>query len=325
MLFRLLASLKSPAGQAGCLSTLIFHRVRPEPDSLFPGEPDARVFDRILCWVGANFNVISLRQAVDCLARGSLPARALSITFDDGYGDNFEVALPVLKRHGMHATFFVTSGFLDGGRMWNDTVIESIRGYRGEQLDLSDIGLGAFLLDDVGKRRTAIDQLLGQLKYRTLTERSDLVEAIAAAASISLPENLMMSSAQLKALRDAGMTIGGHTASHPILARLNEEAAFEEILVGKHRLEAILGESIDLFAYPNGKPGRDYLAAHPAMVKRAGYVAAVSTAPGVARSGCDLYQIPRFTPWDRSMWRFNLRMLSNVGTKVELASDASNE
>lgn len=325
MLFKSLAALRSPAGRAGSLSTLIFHRVLPEPDLLFPGEPDVRVFHRILGWVGANFNVIPLRQAVDCLARGSLPARALSITFDDGYADNFEFALPVLQKHGMHATFFVSSGFLDGGRMWNDTVIESIRRFPGAQLDLSDVGLGAFALNDAVERRASIDQLLGQLKYRPFAERSGLVEAIATTAGVALPDDLMMSSPQLRGLRDAGMTIGGHTVSHPILARLSEAAAFKEILAGKQRLEAILGEPIDLFAYPNGKPGRDYLATHAAMVKRAGFLAAVSTAPGVARSGRDLFQIPRFTPWDRSMWRFNLRLLRNIGTQVELASQASDQ
>lgn len=324
MLFKALASLKSPAGRAGCLSTLIFHRVLAKPDPLFPGEPDVQVFDAILGWVGANFNVIPLRQAVDDLAHGSLPVRALAITFDDGYADNYEVALPVLKKHGMSASFFVASGFLDGGRMWNDTVIESIRGFKGDRLDFSDIGLGVLALDDAGKRRLAIDQVLGRLKYRPLAERSDLIDAIATQAGVTLPDDLMMTSAQLRALRDAGMDIGGHTVSHPILARLSEAAAFEEILAGKHRLEAILNEPIELFAYPNGKPGKDYLAAHVAMVEKAGFVAAVSTAPGVARSGCDRYQIARFTPWDRSMWRFNLRLLRNIGTRVELAPDASN-
>lgn len=319
MLLKALTSLKSPAGQRACLSTLIFHRVLPKPDPLFPGEPDVRMFDRILAWVGANFNVISFRQAVDGLARGTLPARALSISFDDGYADNHDVALPVLQKHGMNATFFVSSSFIDGGRMWNDTVIESIRGFAGELLDLSDVGLGVFPLDGTRGRRVAIDSVLGQLKYRPLAERATLVEAVASSARVCLPDDLMMSSEQIRALRGAGMIIGGHTSSHPILARLSEAEAFEEILAGKRRLEAILDEQIDFFAYPNGKPGRDYLAPHAAMVERAGFVAAVSTATGVARSGCDLFQIPRFTPWDRNVWKFSLRMLRNMDTRVELA------
>jgi peptidoglycan/xylan/chitin deacetylase (PgdA/CDA1 family) len=317
------AHLLSPAGGRARLSVLIFHRVVPEPDPLFPGEVDARRFDQILKCVGAIFNVLPLDVTVDCLARGDLPARALAITFDDGYADNHDVALPILQKHGMNATFFVASDFVDGGRMWNDTVIESVRRFGGSDLDLSAIGLGRFSMQTVADRCAAIDSLLGQLKYRPAAERTALVESVAAVAQVSLPNDLMMSSAQIRALRAAGMIIGGHTASHPILARLSDEDAFDEIAAGKRRLESILDERIAFFAYPNGKPGRDYLASHATMVARAGFSAAVTTAAGVARSGCDPFQIPRFTPWDRSKWRFGLRMLRNMRTGVALAPGTS--
>ena len=75
----------------------------------------------------ANFNVISLADGVAGLKRGCLPPRALSITFDDGYRDNHDIALPILLQLGLPATFFVATGFLDGGRMFNDTVIEAVR------------------------------------------------------------------------------------------------------------------------------------------------------------------------------------------------------
>ena len=66
------------------------------------------------------------------------------------------------------------------------------------------------------------------------------------------------------------------------------------------------------FAYPNGKPGRDYRADHAKMVREIGFDAAVSTAHGAARAGSDLYQLPRFTPWDRGSARFMLRMAQNM-------------
>jgi peptidoglycan/xylan/chitin deacetylase (PgdA/CDA1 family) len=324
MLIKILASLASPGGPDACLSTLIFHRVLAQPDPLFPGEPDAKMFDKILDWVGENFNVISLADAVAALARHALPARALVITFDDGYADNEAIALPVLKKHSMNATFFVASNFIDGGRMWNDTVIEAVRNFEGTRLDLSDIGLGAFSTQNVNDRRSAIDALLGQLKYRPPIERSCLVEAVASIACVRLPDDLMMTSGQICALRDTGMIIGGHTSSHPILARLSDAEAFDEIVGGKRMLETILGETVDFFAYPNGKPGRDYLKPHKAMVEKAGFTAAVTTAVGVARGGADLFQIPRFTPWDRSKWRFGVRMLSNMRSEVVLAPAAVN-
>lgn len=314
----MLATLASPAGQRAALSVLIFHRVLAEPDPLFPEEPDAHRFDQLLRWL-RGWRVLPLDAAIGALREGTLPARALAITFDDGYADNHDVALPILQRHGMCATFFIATGFLDGGRMWNDTIIEAVRRCQAQVLDLDALGLGRHRLGSVAERRSAIDALLSALKYLPFDERSRAVEAVARASGAQLPQDLMMRSEQVRALRRAGMQIGGHTRSHPILARLPDDAAYEEIAGGKAELESLLGEPVPLFAYPNGRPGRDYLARHCAMAQRAGYRAAVSTAPGAARLGADPLQIPRFTPWDRTPLRFGLRMVNNLRGSAEVA------
>ena len=117
---------------------------------------------------------------------------------------------------------------------------------------------------------------------------------------------------QVRQLHQAGMEIGGHTVNHPIIARLPAPAARQEIADGKAALEAMIGAPVRLFAYPNGKPGQDYQAEHVAMVKQLGFDAAVSTSWGAARAGSDLFQLPRFTPWDRDQLRFTLRMMKNL-------------
>ena len=126
-MFKHLFEWASPAGTKARLQVLIFHRVLPVPDPLFPDEVDARRFDELCGWLKGWFNMLSLDDAVARIKTGTLPTRAACITFDDGYADNYQVALPILRRHGLTATFFVATGFLDGGRMWNDTVIESVR------------------------------------------------------------------------------------------------------------------------------------------------------------------------------------------------------
>lgn len=312
MILKTATALLSPAGNGSRLSILIFHRVLAKPDPIFPGEPDARRFDEILSWVGRWFQVLPLDEAASRLSAGTLPARALAITFDDGYADNAQVALPILQRHGMVATFFVATSFLDGGRMWNDTVIEAVRGCSLEKLDLSDLGFGTYSLASPDERRHAIESLLGQIKYRELGPRNQAVEAIARQISMALPDDLMMSSDQIRQLRHAGMQIGAHTCSHPILASLSDAQAMAEIVDGKDQLEEIIGEAVTLFAYPNGKPGRDYLAKHAAMAEAAGFAAAVSTAPGVSSLKTDPFQLPRFTPWDRQPLKFGVRMLANL-------------
>jgi peptidoglycan/xylan/chitin deacetylase (PgdA/CDA1 family) len=122
----------------------------------------------------------------------------------------------------------------------------------------------------------------------------------------------MMRSDQVRNLRRAGMQIGAHTVSHPILARLDEAQARDEIETGKGQLEDLLGERVTLFAYPNGKPGEDYRPDNVALVRAAGFRAAFSTAWGSAHRHTDVFQVPRFTPWDRSRLRFGLRMAHNL-------------
>jgi peptidoglycan/xylan/chitin deacetylase (PgdA/CDA1 family) len=312
-MLRMLLQLLSPAGSGSRLSVLIFHRVLAVADPLFPDVPDTQRFERIVEWVKTWFNVLSLPEAVERLRRGDLPARPLVVTFDDGYADNEEVALPILRRFGLPATFFVSTAFLDGGGlMWNDAVVEAIRTCRSDALDLSRLGLGVHDLGSPAQRRRAIDTLLVKIMHLPPVQRADSVARIVEATGSAPGGKLMMSSDQVRSLFAAGMTIGGHTVTHPILARLEAEAARREIVDGKLRLEEIIGDRIDVFAYPSGRPGRDYAAEHAQMVRACGFKAAVSTAWGVAGAGADHLQLPRFTPWDHSRWRFGLRLAQNL-------------
>jgi peptidoglycan/xylan/chitin deacetylase (PgdA/CDA1 family) len=314
---RLLLSLLSPGGLHSRLSILIYHRVLPQQDPLFPDEGDAETFDQQMRQIAACFRVIPLRDAVQGLRQGKLPSRAACITFDDGYADNAEIALPILQKHGIPATFFVATSFLNGGRMWNDTVIELIRRAPGDLLDLSRMGLGQFEIGTIPQRRQAIYNVLGELKYLPLESRRSRVEAMSAIIPVIPSSNLMMTSDQIRILHNAGMEIGGHTANHPILASMENNAARAENADGKEMLENIIHAPVRFFAYPNGKPGRDYLSDHVRMVKDLGFDAAVSTAHGAAMTGVDLYQLPRFTPWDRGQVRFTLRMAQNMLKTVE--------
>ena len=91
-----------------------------------------------------------------------------------------------------------------------------------------------------------------------------------------------------------------------------KEFAAAEIEEGKARLEAILGEPVRLFAYPNGVPQQDYAAEHARMARDCGFTAAVSTAWGAAGAQSDRFQLPRFTPWDRQRLRFGVRLMANL-------------
>jgi peptidoglycan/xylan/chitin deacetylase (PgdA/CDA1 family) len=313
-----LLSLLSPRAERARLSVLLFHRVQPIQDALFPGEVDARQFDDILGWVRRWCNVLPLDEAVTRLKSGNLPARAAAITFDDGYADNHDVALPILKRHGMSATFFIATSFLNGGRMWNDTVVELIRRCPDGDFDLrgiaglADAATAHWLLNTPASRTAAIRDILGRIKYELPQQRQCMVDEMAQRAGVALPDNLMMRSDQVLALHRAGMQIGAHTHTHPILARLDAPSARAEISHSKQLLEGLLGTPVDLFAYPNGRPGTDYSNESVDLVRNLGFAAAVSTSVGAADGRADPLQIPRFTPWDRSRTRFGVRLARNL-------------
>ena len=290
------------------LSILVYHRVLERRDPLRPGEPTRDAFESRMHWLKSNFDLVTLAEGIAGLRGRSLPARALAVTFDDGYRDNHDVALPVLARLGVPATFFVATGYLDGGRMFNDTVIEAIRIIDAPEIDLEREGLGVHPLGGNAERSMAAQRILGGIKYLSTAKRDAIAARIASLARGPLPDDLMMSSGQVAGLRAAGMDVGAHTVAHPILARLEPARARREIEDGRVRLEAITGARVSLFAYPNGRPHTDYTTAHVAMVRDAGFTGAVSTAFGAARAGMDVLQLPRFTPWDRSHWKFGLRL-----------------
>lgn len=294
------------------LTVLIYHRVLPRPEPLRPGEVDAAVFDAQMAVLARHCAVLPLTEAVQALRAGRLPARACCVTFDDGYADNLTVAQPILARHGLAATVFVATGYLDGGRMFNDTVIELVSRCPGPTLDLHDLGLGTHRLDDTAARLAAVRSLLDVLRYLAPSERDERIAAMVDRAGIALPHDLMLTSDQVRQLAERGIEIGGHTVQHTILTTLDPERAASEIAQGRDRLQQLTGRAVRSFAYPNGRPGRDYQAPHADLVRRLGFELAVTTSPGVADAGTDVFQLPRFTPWGRSSLMFAARMVRNA-------------
>lgn len=143
--------------------------------------------------------------------------------------------------------------------------------------------------------------------------RQAFVERFARALQASPPVDLMMTGAQVQALRRAGMQIGAHTVTHPILKGLPLDAAQREITGSRQHLEGLINERVGLFAYPNGKHGVDFDDAAVALVGRLGFDAAVTTHAGVSRPGGDRFCMPRFTPWEGDSLRFGLRLWQNLG------------
>jgi peptidoglycan/xylan/chitin deacetylase (PgdA/CDA1 family) len=285
---------------------LTYHRVLPKPDPLLPDEIEVDWFRTHVEVLAEGFNVLPLSEAAEAMRRKRLPPSAVCITFDDGYENNVSIAAPLLRAHGLTATFFVATGYLTGRMMWNDVVIEAIRHSKQPFLELED----GSRIDLAEPRASAVARVLGMLKYLDPAERERRAHALVRLAGLETLPTSMMDAQGVRHLRDMGMDVGAHTVTHPILAKLDADDARREILESRDALAAMTGDRIRTFAYPNGHPGLDYQRAHVEMVREAGFTAAVSNAPGCARTGLDHFQLPRLMPWDKTPMRFGVRMAS---------------
>lgn len=303
-----MATVASGLGADKKLFILIYHRVLDEPDFMRFGEVDKKEFTWQMELLHKYFNVLSLQEGMEKLKSQTLPSRAVCITFDDGYADNYLNALPILKRYNQHATFFIASGYLNGGLMWNDQVIESVRRVSTHTLDLTGIGLKSYDVSDDQEKSAAAQKIIQAIKHMKMGQRQILADKIASGIK-DMPVDLMMSDEQLIRLQQAGMEIGGHTVSHPIMAKLDKETVAQELMDNKKVLESLLKITVRFFAYPNGRPDIDYLSEQVDQVKEQGYEGAVSTQWGVADKTSDVFQLPRFTPWDKHPIKFMLRMI----------------
>ena len=241
----------------------------------------------------------------------TLPPRAASVSFDDGYADNLTVAGPIMRALQLPSTIFIATGFLDGGSMWNDDVIEAVRRLPTGvvELDRLDIGLSSIHLEANADRLRLCEEIIRRLKRAPPAWRARKAAGLWKLVDRPKVRGQMLTAAQVGTLDAYGIDVGAHTVNHPILSQLDDEAAEWEIVASRDALARITGKDVTLFAYPNGKPGQDYDDRHVAMVRRAGFAGAFSTSTGVAQVDCDPFQCPRFAPWPESWGRFAVRLV----------------
>jgi len=309
VVFNITKQLYSQSGDTAALVVLTYHRVLAAPDPILNQEIDVKTFVWHMQLLKHHFNILPLAKAVEHLKQGSLPAGAVCICFDDGYADNYTNALPILKEYDIPATFFIAVGFLDGGRMWNDSIVETIRAATDDVIDLRDLGLQQYSIRSNREKQQSATAIIKKLKYLKHDERLEQVNRIAKRVGAKLPSDLMMTMKQLEECCHNGIEIGAHTVRHMILSHMPIHEAEQEITQSRDQLLAALNTDIRFFAYPNGKANLDYNKAHIAAVKKAGFIAAFTTEWGGAQKHNDIYQLPRIAPWDPTPFRFALRVL----------------
>lgn len=276
---------------------------------------------------------IRLKDLVHALQNGRLPLKALVLTFDDGYADNYHNAKPLLERYGIPATFFLTTGQLGSRReFWWDELGRLLLqpGMLPERLQLTIEGKAHewHLGDDAcyseescrqhrswraweeapSERHVLYLSLWEKLYELSESEKQRVLSELRAWAGVhprgrstrrTLSTDEVVSLGQHDLIEQ-----GAHTATHPPLALLPTDAQLREIQQSKTRLVQLLGRPVTSFSYPHGH----YTAETVSLVRQAGFTCACSTTATPIQPSSDCFQLPRMQVMDWDGKAFNQQL-----------------
>jgi len=274
----------------GMGAILMFHRVRAAPRGEFAPNGGLEItpefLDRLLIRLKAQgYRIVSLDEAVKRIATGGDYQEAfVALTFDDGYRDTADVALPILERHEAPFTVFVTTGFADRtARMWWVELEEAIAALPYVRIEtagrLFDLPAGT-----PEEKQAAFEALYWPLRAGEESELLRVCGALADEAGVEradLVDELCLNWRGLGNLAQHSLvTIGAHTLTHPMLAKHPDDVARREIFESKAIIEREIGSAVRHLAYPVGDPGsagaREFV-----LARQAGFDSAVTTRPGM--------------------------------------------
>lgn len=274
---------------------LLYHRVSPGGDEwLFevPGvHPEA--FERQLQYLRSRYEVISLSELVQNVFDSKHTGRRIvSITFDDGYKDNFSYAFPILRKYHMPATIFLTTAPIDSRELpWWDRIAYAVMHTKDKRLNLAE--LGDYKLGEAAQRKKIAHKIINQLKTIPEERKKKLTEDMIRDAEVEIPseasEETMMTWQEIRAMQKEGISFGAHSVSHPILTNIPIEQAACEIRESKLQIEKNIDERVDFFAYPNGVAD----SAIAKLVEDSGFTGAVTEEPIWITSKVNRYRIGR--------------------------------
>ncbi|TDT39480.1 polysaccharide deacetylase [Halospina denitrificans] len=271
----------------------MYHRIT---EYAHPGAIDQASLRQHMRLIRQHFNPVPLPELIDAHNRGETIPHAVAVTFDDGYRDFYDLAMPVLREEGIPATLFVTTGFADGNLwLWPDKLRYCFECTREPKLELPGYET---TLDTATARYRAWECLADQCLLVGNDEKHQLIEQVADALNVGLPVTpperyAGMSWDDIRVASAEGVDLGSHTVSHPTLTSLPMQDVAYELESSKERISAETGQAVRGFCYPNGKPG-DFDRATKAAIRDAGYDFAVAAYPGL-RPLDDLWAIRRYS------------------------------
>jgi peptidoglycan/xylan/chitin deacetylase (PgdA/CDA1 family) len=277
------------------LLVLGWHNV--ESSWCFPSRPGAgrHGLERQLVFLRRYASVVPLGDALRALGEGRpLPPRAVALSFDDGYRDNLRLAVPVLERLGLPATFFLVPELLSGlVRPWWEVLAWAFTCSTRDAVEWEGVTVA---LHTAAGRRAAFAEVVERLKRRDRVARDAAVEELldrCAPAGDPRERAMFLDWAGARELAGRGFAVGSHSLRHTILSAECPEEQASDLTDARKQLEGELDVPVDLLAYPNGLEG-DYDQATVAAAERAGYAYAATTLQGRNSPATPRYEIRRF-------------------------------
>jgi peptidoglycan/xylan/chitin deacetylase (PgdA/CDA1 family) len=276
------------------LLVLCYHGLTDGPSTDWLLHP-LESFEREMTFLASHYRVLPIDDALDEIYGPGLSEPTAVITFDDGYRNNFTLALPVLQRLNMSATIYLTTGLIGTDEvLWTTELQLAI-----EETDATELRIGDALVDgplgaDVGSRRTRGGVVRQRLKRlpdgRRRALAAEVVETLGRPSGTS--QFALMTTEELGLMDQQGrITFGGHSRTHPILSSLDSSALEDEICGSIDDLAGLAHVS-RTFAYPNGQP-EDYDDRCIQLLSSSGIRAGLTTRQWLHHAGFDRYQVRR--------------------------------
>jgi peptidoglycan/xylan/chitin deacetylase (PgdA/CDA1 family) len=264
------------------LRVLTYHRIAEPKDSqtLNPRSISATPagFAKQMRYVAEHWHAVSMPQVLEAMAqRAPLPKRAVLITFDDAYCDFGEIAWPILQHFRLPATLFVPTDYPDQPQrsFWWDRLYRAI--FLTSSSEVYVMPLGVLLLRNSVERYRSLWRVQNYAKTIAHAEAMALVDEICAKLdSQPLVQKHTLSWEELRQLAKAGVTLGAHTQTHPIMTQIAPAEIRREISGSQKALQREIGAALPIFCYPSGSHDDTVVA----ILKEEGFVAAFTTLDG---------------------------------------------
>jgi peptidoglycan/xylan/chitin deacetylase (PgdA/CDA1 family) len=330
---QLLAEVSAKSGLTRLLESVLrreallvinYHRVGNAEETPYDSGtfgPTADQFDWELGYIKSRFNCITLEEALAMMTGNAPVQSSLLLTFDDGNIDNYQTAFPILRSHGLQATFFLPTAFIGTQRLpWWDTIAYIVKHSRKDSFKIRYPQPAEFHLDR-DRPSATVFELLSFCSTHATTNYAPLIDELETVCDCARPngasERCFLNWDEVRAMQDSGMTFGSHTHNHEILSGLPLDGQVAELTESRAILERELGRPVDILAYPVGRP-YTFNADTRAALERCNYRAAFSFYGGAnLRGNVDRLDIRRVDTHSPSTALFRLETtLAAVGKRL---------